>query len=99
MRLVLLTAILAALPFGDTQAAGDVQAGRAVAEIWCKPCHVSSGTRGTDVAIPFSEIAANRTAQSIGAFLADPHGAMPNIQLSRKQIDDVVAYMETLKGR
>jgi transposase len=27
------------------------------------------------------------------------HGAMPNIQLSRKQIDDVVAYMETLKGR
>ncbi len=99
MRLLTLAAILAALPYFPAHAAGDVESGRRIAETWCKPCHAIGSPRGTDVAQPFADIAAKRSAQSIGAFLADPHGAMPNIQLSRQQIDDVVAYMETLKGR
>ena len=99
MRLVLLAIGLAALLPVQAYGAGNVETGRLIAETWCKPCHAIGSPRGTDVAQPFADIAAKRTAQSIGAFLADPHGAMPNIQLSRQQIDDVIAYMESLKGR
>ncbi len=99
MRLVIAAAIFATIPLSAVHAAGDVAAGRAIAETWCQPCHAIAAPTGSDVATPFSDIAAKRSALAIGAFLANPHGDMPNIQLSRKQIDDVIAYMETLKAR
>lgn len=98
MRLVLMTVLLAALPIA-AHAAGDTQAGRKVAEAWCKPCHAMGAPASSDVAPPFSDIIAARTPQSIAAFLANPHGRMPDIQLSRQQIEDVTAYILGLKGR
>ena len=51
------------------------------------------------MAPPLDSVAERRTREAIGAFLARPHGRMPDIQLSREQIADVLAYMETLKKK
>ena len=99
MRLVAAISILALYPVLPVQAADNVAVGRAIAETWCQPCHASGTRQTSDVAKPLSEIATTRTRQSIAAFLADPHGEMPNIQLARQQIADVTAYMQTLKSK
>jgi mono/diheme cytochrome c family protein len=101
MRLFHLPIVLiAALAPLAAQAAGDAGRGRTVAETWCLPCH-ASGTRGpsSDVAASFGWLVENRTPTAITGFLANPHGQMPSIQLSRGQIDDIVAYIESLKRR
>jgi mono/diheme cytochrome c family protein len=94
----ILTAIAAfVLAVSPSLAADNVAAGRTIAETWCSPCHAVGKRQASDVAPPFSEILARRTRQEIATFLADPHGQMPNIQLARQQIADIVAYMATLK--
>jgi cytochrome c len=82
-------------------AAGDPQAGKALAEVWCTSCHtVADKGTGRDSAPPFSAIARVQRADQgwIRAWLADPHPPMPNIGLSRQQIDDIVAYLDALRG-
>ena len=101
MRLFHLPIVLAAaLATTGAHAAGDAGRGKTVAETWCLPCH-ASGSRGpsSDVAPPFGWLVENRTPTAITGFLANPHGQMPNIQLSRGQIEDIVAYIESMKAR
>ena len=83
----------------DAHAAGDVARGQALANAWCAGCHIvdRKGT-GTDAAPPFPSIA-NRNApeqRSPGAFLSAPHPPMPDFNLAREQIDDIVAYLNSL---
>ncbi len=101
MRPILSAFILAAtlFPMAGLRAAEDVTAGRNIARTWCQPCHAVGSSTANDMAIPFSEIVAKRSRQSIAAFLANPHGEMPNIQLARQQIQDVVAYIETMRTK
>ena len=81
-------------------AAGDAERGRTIAQTWCLPCH-AAGTPGatSDVAPSFTWLVENRSPAAITGFLSEPHGLMPNIQLARSQIEDVVAYIESLKRR
>jgi mono/diheme cytochrome c family protein len=37
------------------------------------------------------------TGDQLRTFLTHPHGAMPDFALSRVEIDDVIAYIETLR--
>jgi cytochrome c len=37
------------------------------------------------------------TADQLRAFLSHPHGAMPDLSLTRAEIDDLVAYIATLR--
>ena len=37
------------------------------------------------------------TSMSLRVFLQSPHGNMPDYRLSREQIDDVVAYILSLR--
>jgi len=79
-------------------AAGNVDSGRLVAQSWCASCHtVAPGTQGSDKAPPFDAIArkSNDTGW-INAWLSNPHPPMQGINLSRQQIDDVVAYIQSL---
>lgn len=80
---------------------GEVAAGRDVAQTWCVNCHVVSGQQkqGSDQAPTWNSIA-NRpgeTSATLHAFLARPHGGMPDFKLSKTQIDDVIAYILSLK--
>lgn len=80
--------------------AADADKGRAIARQWCASCHiVEAGQPGGDAAPPFATIANDRTRSpgALRAWLANPHPPMPNLHLSRGEIDDVVAYLETLR--
>jgi hypothetical protein len=37
------------------------------------------------------------TPDHLSAFLTEPHGGMRELSLSRREIDDLVAYIESLK--
>jgi mono/diheme cytochrome c family protein len=73
-----------------------------LAQAWCTGCHIVGPTvTGGDSAPPFAAIA-NRQKLAPGAlraWLTDPHPPMPNLDLSRQQIDDVTAYLDSLRHR
>lgn len=86
------------------QQEGDPAAGRRLAEAWCSGCHViGPGTSGpvADATPTFPSIARmpSTTGMSLRVFLLTPHSRMPDIQMSREQTDDVIAYILSLKGR
>lgn len=80
-------------------AAGDAQAGHALARVWCSGCHVvGHGESGPDTAPPFATVAERHPNDRgwVRAWLTAPHPPMPNLDLSRQQIDDIVAYLDSL---
>jgi mono/diheme cytochrome c family protein len=93
-RLGLLVALLTIA--AEAQAAGDADQGRATAQRWCATCHVvAPGGRGADVAPAFKTIAQQRDDDYLRGFLSRPHPPMPRFELSRQDIDDLVAYIAT----
>jgi mono/diheme cytochrome c family protein len=80
-------------------AQGDPQAGSDIVHRWCTACHVvdREGT-GADAgpALPNLLAGKKRSADEIRGWLADPHPPMPNLNLSRQEIDDILAYLESL---
>ena len=95
-----LAAGMAALPaWADDN--GQVLAGKAVAQTWCANCHVVAPeqARGSDQAPSFASVAAgpDGTEARLRAFLAHPHGNMPDFKLAPAQIDDLAAYIRSLK--
>lgn len=96
LRRLSLTMLLAAVPAVAQVPAGDAEAGRAVAERWCSQCHVASGT-GTDAVPPLAAVANYRDDDSLRAFLVRPHGRMPDLSLSTREINDLIAYLRTLR--
>lgn len=95
-----LSAALALLltPFA---AYADAAAGERLARQWCANCHVLDRT-GPATTIPqgppsFSIIAGHLDPGQIRAFLTKPHGAMPDLSLTRAEIDDLIAYIGSLK--
>jgi len=102
----LLSAILltASLRHVAAQDVGDVAAGRDLCETWCSSCHVVSRApqRGTSNGTPtFTAIARMRstTPLSLGVFLQTPHSGMPDLHLSRDEIDNITAYILSLRRR
>ena len=78
----------------------DVKQGAQLAHQWCASCHVIDGNQTG--AVPqgppsFSAVAHSTTAGQLRAFLSHPHGAMPDLALSRAEIDDLIGYIETLR--
>jgi len=79
--------------------AGDPDAGHRLAVRWCSSCHaVDEMHAGQGVAPPFATMAANsgRSRTWVRAWLMAPHPSMPDMNLSRAEIDDVVAYLDSL---
>ena len=75
--------------------------GLRVARQWCAACHVVSRDMPpptADAAPSFPGIAArpNTTETRLRVFLQTPHANMPNWQLSRGELDAVVAYILSL---
>jgi mono/diheme cytochrome c family protein len=98
-----LLAALALLPGllvpGAAQA--DAADGERLARQWCVNCHVidSSGPATTLPQGPpsFRIIAGHLDPAEMRSFLTNPHGAMPNLGLTRAEIDNLIAYIESLK--
>ncbi|MBM3586281.1 MAG: cytochrome c [Alphaproteobacteria bacterium] len=104
MRPRLIACILAALP-GMALAqmeSGDPFAGQRLAAILCANCHrIAPAGPGpaTDIAPSFAAIAAlpSTTSRSLRAYLRTPHANMPDYRLSREELDDIVAYLLTVR--
>jgi mono/diheme cytochrome c family protein len=82
--------------------AADAQTGHDLAQRWCTSCHIIDRSgQGTDAAPPFVAIAQRNPTDRgwIRAWLAEPHPPMPNFNLGMPQIDDLVAYIDSLAPR
>lgn len=77
--------------------AADSANGRLIAEHWCAACHVIAPEQrqATDVVPTFAQIAESYDEAALAAFLANPHDSrMVNLSLTRREIDDLVAYIK-----
>jgi mono/diheme cytochrome c family protein len=93
------TLAVAALPGTSVLAAGDAEEGARIARQWCASCHViGPGQRGGDAAPPFVALANDpaKTETYLKNWIGNPHPPMPNFNLSRRDIDDLTAYIGTL---
>jgi mono/diheme cytochrome c family protein len=82
----------------------DIQNGRGIAQLWCSDCHLvdpQDRKSGRDSAPTFLSIARMKstTEASLAAFLSAPHGGgrMPDLVLNRNEIEDVSAYILSLR--
>ena len=79
----------------------DAAKGAQIARQWCANCHVTGGNTAGPVpqGPPSFQMVARSgmTADQLRAFLSHPHGAMPNLALTRAEIDDLISYIETLR--
>jgi mono/diheme cytochrome c family protein len=81
--------------------AADVSHGEQLARQWCANCHVVPGSQQKSALQgppPFRDIAREgKTPEQLRLFLTNPHGSMPQLSLSRVEIDDLIAYIQTLR--
>lgn len=82
-------------------AQADAADGERLARQWCVNCHVIDST-GPATTLPqgppsFRIIAGHLDPAEMRSFLTNPHGAMPNLGLTRAEIDNLIAYIESLK--
>ena len=98
----LVVMVLAALPALAQPEPGDARSGQRLAAAWCANCHqVAPGGPGpvSDAAPQFQAIMRmpSTTSMSLRVFLQTPHANMPDYRLTREQMDDLVAYMLSLR--
>jgi mono/diheme cytochrome c family protein len=99
-----LFALLPLLLLGVTvahAAQADSKKGARLAEQWCAHCHViGNNSAGSIPQGPpsFRRIARDgMTDDQLRVFLSHPHGAMPDLELTRVEISDLIEYIETLR--
>jgi mono/diheme cytochrome c family protein len=93
--LSLLTLVIAT----PAQASGLAREGEALAKQWCAECHVVSDDQAQGSAdVPSFDAIAQEYANAEDAFralLADPHPDMPQMMLTRQDIRNLLAYLES----
>jgi len=79
---------------------GDPQAGEQIARTWCASCHtVAEDQAVASPDVPTFASLAKRpdvSPDGLATFLVAPHPPMPDMNLSREEIADVVAYILSL---
>lgn len=81
-------------------AAGDPETGRALAQQWCSACHVVDlEGHGTDAAPALPALLGDeaRSPDQLRGWLTAPHPPMPDLELTRQEIENIVAYLESLR--
>jgi mono/diheme cytochrome c family protein len=96
-------AFLAAISHAQAAATvGNANAGRDLVTRSCTTCHAANETTTTaDGAPPLSYIVRDNKERPewMRGWLMDPHDPMPNIMLSRQQIANIIAYLNSLPVR
>jgi mono/diheme cytochrome c family protein len=95
-----LLAVLHAPAFAQDNEEGEPELGLLLAKYWCNDCHyIGQGSRASDIAPPFPAIAANplKPDDYLRTWLTDPHYPMPKLDLSRREIDHLIAYFGSLR--
>ncbi|CCM75358.1 c-type cytochrome [Rhizobium mesoamericanum] len=86
--------------FVGESTAADPRNGERIAERWCSGCHIvtSGQQQGSDQIPTFAQIGRSGRfdEQSLGVFLRAPHHSrMPNLSLTRSEVADLVAWIES----
>lgn len=103
-RMLVLGCVLAASVPARSQQVGDAGEGRRMAGMWCSNCHATGAAEpadASDTPPSFRSVAQlkSTTAISVRAFLSTSHRSMPNFNLSDREIDDLTAYILSLRTR
>lgn len=96
-----LVIVLFALAAGVPATAQDPAAGRALAEQWCTSCHIVAPGAGSSDQVPSLQSIVQdrgRSEEWLRTWLSAPHESMPSLSLSRMEIVDLVAYLESLRA-
>jgi len=102
MRILTFQLSVALALFGASPAAlaQDVENGQRLSERWCTECRdIGTPSAKPGRIISFAAIA-NRpdiSPEMIASFLLMPHAAMPNLPLSRKDAQDITAFIMKMK--
>ena len=99
--LAVLAALTAALT-SNVALAGDAETGRQIFGRWCVSCHATAASaEARDVAPPLAVIVKKKSLSpdALRRWLADPHPPMPNLTLGRMEIEDLVAYIGSLREK
>ena len=89
------------IPSAKAQQIGNAAAGAAYAKQVCAKCHAINGT-GTSpepTAPPFRDVAnmPGMTGTALTVWLTTSHPTMPNIIIERHDMEDVIAFILSLK--
>jgi mono/diheme cytochrome c family protein len=98
MRVCVLVS-LTAMVGGTSAWAGDPRQGERMATRWCAACHVVTSSQNSAFADApsFWDIARRHSdKKQIENFLITPHPPMPDMHLTRKEIDDITSYIRSL---
>jgi mono/diheme cytochrome c family protein len=101
-HLLIAVALATAAHSAWAQEFGDAAAGLAYADGVCAECHaVKKGQRvSPHERAPAFELVANTRGMSemaLRVWFQSPHPSMPNLRLTEKQSDDLIAYIMSLK--
>ena len=101
--LVLVLGALLASPGATAQEIGNAERGKMMASRLCSECHYTGAydAESTNAkAPPFRAIANTRgmTAMALGVWMQTSHPTMPNIRLNPETLDDIIAYIRSLKS-
>jgi cytochrome c len=97
--IILLAMLAGGSAVASAETIGNREAGWHLVRRWCAACHIVDDTGyGTAAAPALPTIARERAGDRrwLRAWLAAPHPPMPDMKLSRGEIDDIVAYLDAL---
>jgi mono/diheme cytochrome c family protein len=100
MNRTMTAALLATLWTTAAPAMADTEAGHRLAQQWCSSCHQVDPAGPVRDFVPSFVSLANRADGSLAwvrLWLMDPHPPMVGLNLSRAQIDQIVAYLHSLQ--
>jgi len=102
-QLALIALFVVAVAGSAPATTGDPAAGRRTATESCTSCHVvgeDTNEQAVEGVPTFRALARDpaMTESRLRGFLHRPHPPMPNISLTRREIDNLVSYIESLRG-
>ena len=94
--------VLASAADASAQGKPDAAAGGALAQRWCSSCHLVAPAQNNAPAAgapSFMALGADTavSADQLRGFLNKPHPPMPDPGLTRQEIENVVAYIVSLR--
>lgn len=94
--------VLTAAAYSSVARAGDAMEGKAIASRWCSSCHnIGGGEKpsASDTIPTFDSIAQSKDLNRVQleTWIGNPHPPMPNLTLTRVEIDNLVSYIESLR--
>ena len=84
--------------------AQDIEQGHQLATRWCANCHVVERTTASASAnglptFPAIATSPRTTPELLRATMSAQHGRMPDLQLGKRQQDELIAYIQSLRQK